>query len=242
MIAWDAQDACRLGLRGARNRQVATVLAGDWSAYSALRLEWAPLWTRGGPPKGSTRRAAGSPFPLCTWRSGVSTTSRQSGLRLDTFRRPRETGERRASACRRSLVAQRSGAERPRASRCVTAPPSSKGAVDVAAPITSWGARRCQAFRVRGRSESRCGSCRCRSSAGVVRRVGSAGSSCRRTGTSALDHLARDRELRLGSVHAGLTWATAWVLGHAAWFAGVLGVPRRVPVGCPFPNVARHVE
>jgi hypothetical protein len=46
-----------------------------------------PWWTC----ERSIRRAARSPFPLCPWKSGVSTTARQSGLRLDKFRRPRET-------------------------------------------------------------------------------------------------------------------------------------------------------
>jgi hypothetical protein len=64
---------------------------GSRSTYSALRREWPPLWTRGGPSKGSVTRAAWTPFPLCAWDNGVSMTARQSGLRLDISGRPPET-------------------------------------------------------------------------------------------------------------------------------------------------------
>jgi hypothetical protein len=46
-----------------------------------------PWWTL----EGVIRRAARSPLPLCTWKSSVSTSARQGGLRFDILRRSRET-------------------------------------------------------------------------------------------------------------------------------------------------------
>ncbi len=92
------------------------------------------------------------------------------------------------------------------------------------------------------RSETRCGSFRCRSSGADGRRGGSACSSCRRKVRPALDHLAGDAELGLSRVKALLERPAPRVGRHAAGLVGPSGMAIDVPVGRPLPDVAGHVE
>src|SRR6185503_13295133 len=58
---------------------------------------------------------------------------------------------------------------------------------------------------------------------------------------AALEHLARDADAGLAGVVARLLAPAARIARHAAWLGCVGLVPRGVPVGGPFPDVADHV-
>ena len=58
---------------------------------------------------------------------------------------------------------------------------------------------------------------------------------------AALQHLARDAHGGLARVVARFQRAAARILRHAAGLGRVGGVPGRIPVGRPFPDIADHV-
>src|SRR5215472_7580435 len=59
---------------------------------------------------------------------------------------------------------------------------------------------------------------------------------------AALDHLARNSELRLGGVETGLYRAAPRIVRDAARAFGVPDMPGAEPVGGPFPDISCHVE
>src|SRR5207248_2133614 len=58
---------------------------------------------------------------------------------------------------------------------------------------------------------------------------------------AALQHLARDPDLRLAGVVARLLTPAARVLRDAAGFRGIGFMSGGPPVGCPLPDIADHV-
>src|SRR5215203_1061502 len=81
--------------------------------------------------------------------------------------------------------------------------------------------------------------CRCVDLLGMARRRPIASAVVRRAEVrAALDDLARDPDVRRGRVVAAVLAPAARVLRDAAGFRRVTLVLLRVPVGCPFPDVA----
>src|SRR5207249_6049753 len=59
---------------------------------------------------------------------------------------------------------------------------------------------------------------------------------------AALDDLARNRELRLGGIDAGLYRSAPRIARSAARAFGVRHITGAEPIGGPFPDIARHIE
>src|SRR5215211_5453319 len=84
--------------------------------------------------------------------------------------------------------------------------------------------------------------CRCVDLLGMARRRPIASAIVRRAEMrAALDDLAVDADVRRGRVVAAVLAPAARVLRDAAGFRRVTLVLLRVPVGCPFPDIADHV-
>src|SRR6478735_6882679 len=77
---------------------------------------------------------------------------------------------------------------------------------------------------------------------GVARRGAIAAAIVRRTEMrAALEHLARNADVRLAGIEASAFRATAWVQRDAAGLRRIAMVLLRPPVGGPFPDIADHV-